>query len=98
MHIQVITGDRATGKTTKLRKIEAQQQAKGNPVSIIHADAYEQKGLLAIMEVRVDRGERTLLVDDCSRAQINEVLKWQTAAEEDERLKDLEVFLVRVAD
>lgn len=97
MHIQVITGNRATGKTKRLRNIEAQQHAKGNPASIIHADAYEERGLLAIMEVRVDRGERTLLVDDCSRAQIDEVLKWQTAVEEDERFKDLEIFLVRLA-
>lgn len=97
MHIKVIKGAKATGKTRQLRQIEEQRNAQGKPTSIIHADAYAQAGLLSIMEVRIERGERTLLVDDCTRQQIGEVLKWQTAHDENDGLKDLEIFLVRIA-
>lgn len=97
MHIKVIKGARETGKTRQLRQIEEQRNAQGKPTSIIHADAYAKEGLLSIMEVRIERGERTLLVDDCTRQQIDEVLKWQTAHDENDGLKDLEIFLVRIA-
>ena len=97
MQIQVITGDAGTGKTTKLRSIEAQQLVEGKQAGIIHADAYSHQGLLAIMEVRLERGERTLLVDDCSSKQIDEVLQWQKEAAGNEQLKDLAIHLVRRA-
>lgn len=97
MQVQVITGDAGTGKTTKLRSIEAQQLAEGRQAGIIHADAYSHHGLLAIMEVRLERGERTLLVDDCSSKQIEEILQWQKEAAGNERFKDLAIHLVRRA-
>ncbi|QXI21142.1 hypothetical protein HU724_019215 [Pseudomonas iranensis] len=97
MHVQVITGNAGTGKTTKLRSIEAQQLAEGRQAGIIHADAYSHHGLLGIMEVRLERGERTLLVDDCSSKQIEEVLQWQKEAEGNEQFKGLAIHLVRRA-
>ncbi|MHA6126276.1 hypothetical protein ACX3YD_08755 [Pseudomonas fluorescens group sp. PF-1] len=97
MQVQVITGDAGTGKTTKLRSIEARQLAEGKQAGIIHADVYSHKGLLEIMEVRLERGERTLLVDDCSSKQIDEVLKWQKEATGNEQLQGLEIHLVRRA-
>lgn len=97
MQVHVITGDAGTGKTTKLRLIEAQQLAEGIQAGIIHADAYSHQGLLGIMEVRLERGERTLLVDDCSSKQIDEVLQWQKEAAGSEQLKGLVIHLVRQA-
>lgn len=97
MQIQVITGEMATGKTTKLRAIEAELSGEGKDASIIHAESYAASGLLRIMEVRVNKGERTLLVDDCTRQQIDAVLEWQSAVEEDEQYEDLIVHLVRKA-
>ena len=97
MQIQVITNNNGTGKTTKLRLIEAQQLAEGKQAGIIHADAYSHQGLLGIMEVRLERGERTLLVDDCSNKQIEEVLQWQEEAAGNEQLKGLVIHLVRQA-
>lgn len=97
MQVEVITGDAATGKTTKLRTIEAEQKAQGKQISIIHADAYSHLGLLAILEVRLDRRERTLLIDDCTDNQIDEVLTWQRQIEDNELLKDLAIHLVRRA-
>lgn len=97
MQVQVITGNAGTGKTTKLRSIEAQQLAEGRQAGIIHADAYSHHGLLGIMEVRLERGERTLLVDDCSSKQIEEVLQWHKEAEGNEQFKGLAIHLVRRA-
>lgn len=97
MQVHLITGDAGTGKTTKLRSIEAQQLAEGKQAGIIHADAYSHEGLLGIMEVRLERGERTLLVDDCSIKQIDEILQWQKEASGNERFKDLAIHLVRRA-
>jgi len=97
MQVHVITGDAGTGKTTKLRSIETQQLAEGKQAGIIHADAYSHHGLLGIMEVRLERGERTLLVDDCSIKQIDEILQWQKEAAGNEQLEDLAIHLVRRA-
>lgn len=97
MQVHVITGNAGTGKTTKLRLIEVQQLAEGKQAGIIHADAYSHQGLLGIMEVRLERGERTLLVDDCSSKQIDEVLQWQKEAAGNEQLKGLVIHLVRQA-
>lgn len=97
MQIQVITGEAATGKTRKLRAIEAALLGEGKEVSLIHAESYAASGLLRIMEVRVHKGQRTLLVDDCTRQQIDAVLEWQSTVEEDEQFKDLDVHLVRKA-
>jgi hypothetical protein len=46
------------------------------------------------MEVRLERGERTLLVDDCSSKQIEEILQWQKEAAGNEQLKGLAIHLV----
>lgn len=97
MQVQVITGNAGTGKTTTLRSIEAQQLAEGKPAAIIYAEAYSHRGLLIALEVRLERGERTLLVDDCSSKQIEEVLQWQKEAAGNERFKDLAIHLVRRA-
>lgn len=97
MQIQVITGEMATGKTTKLRTIEAALLSEGKDASIIHAESYAASGLLRIMEVRIHKGQRTLLIDDCTRQQIDAVLEWQSAVEEDDQYDDLIVHLVRKA-
>nr|WP_325076351.1 hypothetical protein [Pseudomonas monteilii] len=63
----------------------------------VFADAYATEGLLEILEVRVARGERGILVMDCSRAQVQAVLEWGTC-DDDGQLHDLEIFLVRRTD
>lgn len=95
MQIQVISGEEATGKTRKLRAIEAALLGAGKEASIIHAESYAAEGLLRIMEVRVHKGQRTLMVDDCTRQQIDAVLEWQSTVEDDEQYNDLIVHLVR---
>ncbi|WP_085691809.1 MULTISPECIES: hypothetical protein [unclassified Pseudomonas] len=63
-------------------------------VPYVFADAYATDGLLEILEVRVARGERGLLVMNCSSAQVQAVLEWSTC-DDDGQLQDVEIFLVR---
>jgi hypothetical protein len=94
MHIQLITGQ---GKTLRLRALLADLQAGGKEARIIEASVYTAEGLRSIMDVVASGGQRTLLVDDCSSEQIEAVLMWQSDADEDNQLDDLEIHLVRKA-
>lgn len=40
------------------------------------------------------RGDRGILVMDCTRAQVQAVLEW-SSCDDDGQLQDLEIFLVR---
>lgn len=62
---------------------------------VIHADAYAVGGLLGILDVRAARGERELMVLQCSREQIQAVLEWQSETEDLLDLEDLVIHLVR---
>ncbi|CAM3681480.1 hypothetical protein CCOS865_02076 [Pseudomonas reidholzensis] len=62
----------------------------------VFAEAYATEGLLEILKVRVARGERGILVMNCSRAQVQAVLEWCTC-DDDGKLRDLAIFLVRQA-
>lgn len=94
MHIQLITGQ---GKTSRLLVILGELEAQGIQARIIEASVYTADGLRVIMDVAASAGQRTLLVDDCSQEQIDAVLMWQSDADEDNQLDDLEIHLVRKA-
>lgn len=55
---------------------------------VVHADAYAVDGLLEILDVRAARGEREMMVLQCSREQIQAVLEWQLEAEDAVDLED----------
>ncbi len=61
----------------------------------VNAGAYAGDGLLSILEVRFHSGQREILVDECTTAQILEVLAWQSCVEDDDRFDDLVVHLAR---
>lgn len=61
---------------------------------VVHADAYAVDGLLEILEVRAARGEREMMVLQCSREQIQAVLEWQLEAED---AVDLEGLIIHLA-
>ncbi|WP_273822723.1 hypothetical protein [Pseudomonas asplenii] len=77
-----------------LRDVQSSLEFAGIEARIIDADAYSAAGLLEIVEVQVARGDRHLLVSNCSSAQVYAVLEWQSC-DDDELLKDLEIHLVR---
>ncbi|AKT28179.1 hypothetical protein RYA05_25005 [Pseudomonas syringae pv. actinidiae] len=62
---------------------------------VVHADAYAVDGLLEILDVRAARGEREMMVLQCSREQIQAVLEWQLEAEDAVDLEDLIIHLAR---
>ncbi len=69
------------------------QTEHGYPV--VHADAYSVDGLLEILDMRAARGEREMMVLQCSREQIQAVLEWQLEAEDAVDLEDLIIHLAR---
>ena len=96
MHIQVITGDAPNGETSRLRHIKGLQDWLGETAKTVHAEAYGAIGLVEILEVRAVN-EEEILVLDCSREQIQAVLEWQSATDEDITLERLVIHLVRSA-
>nr|WP_236732635.1 hypothetical protein [Pseudomonas amygdali] len=62
---------------------------------VVHADAYAVDGLLEILDVRAARGEREIMVLQCSREQIQAVLEWQLEAKDAVDLEDLIIHLAR---
>lgn len=96
MHIQVITGDGPNGETSRLRHIKGLQDWLGETAKTVHAGAYGANGLVEILEVRAVNDEE-ILVLDCSREQIQAVLEWQSATDEDISLEHLVIHLVRSA-
>jgi hypothetical protein len=97
MHIQVITGANHATKTAQLQQTLLHLTNRGIAARIIQASAYSDQGLLVIMDVVASSGQRTLLVDDCTRAQIEAVLMWQSETDEDSTFEDLVIHLVRQA-
>lgn len=94
MDIHVINSDWKAEAPDLMGFVTARLKSSTDGVPYVFADAYATQGLLEILEVRVARGERGILVMDCSQAQVQAVLEWGTCDDED-LLKDLEIFLVR---
>ena len=94
MDIHVIKSDWRVEAPDLMGFVTARLPASAGAKPYIYAEAYATDGLLEILEVRVARGERGILVMDCSRDQVQAVLEWSSCDDED-LLKDLEIFLVR---
>lgn len=97
MDIHVINSDWQAEAPDLMGFVTARLKPSTDGMPYVFADAYATEGLLEILEVRVARGERGILVMDCSRAQVQAVLEWGTC-DDDGQMQDLEIFLVRRAD
>ena len=97
MQIQVIDGSRRDDLSDLINSLVAGLRATADGLPIVHAQAYAIDGLLGILEVRAVRGEREVLVLDCSRAHVQAVLEWNSCHDEGE-LEDLVIHLVRTQD
>lgn len=64
MHIQVITGDGQEGETKRLRHLKELKAWFNESGKIVHAEAYDPAGLVAILEVRA-LGDKEILVLEC---------------------------------
>lgn len=94
MHVQVITADGQQGETVHLRFLKGLTDWLGETTKIVHAQAYDPAGLLAILEVGAVN-DKEILVLECSRDQIQAVLEWQSATDEVAEFEDLLLHLVR---
>ncbi|MCP1508277.1 hypothetical protein J2Y83_004250 [Pseudomonas marginalis] len=94
MHVQVITGDGQNGETIRLRLLKSLKDWIGETGKIVHAEAYDPAGLVAILEVQAVNNEEILALE-CSRDQIQAVLEWQSATDEVVEFENLLLHLVR---
>lgn len=93
MQIQVITNPANTTVVNEIyRRIEKET---GRPV--VSAGAYGARGLVTILWVRAEGGQREILALDCDRDQIQAVLEWRSLMEESVEFDDLVIHLVRKA-
>jgi hypothetical protein len=97
MQVQVITGEMATGKTTKLRGIQDELASQGVDAPIVPGNAFTTPYFLVLIAERAIEGAKHFLADDCTRQQIKAVLELQQRGEHSGLPEDLIVHLVRQA-
>lgn len=98
MHVQVITGQQATGKTTQLRAIQAELKDRGIDTSILTGNACTTPYFLNQLSEQALAGAKHFLADDCTQFQIKAVLALAAKEERSGLPFDLVVHLVREAD
>lgn len=92
MQIQIIENPENTNVVNEIyRRIE---KATGRPV--VSAGAYGARGLVTILWVRAEGGQREILAVDCDRDQIQAVLEWRSLMEDSVEFDDLVIHLVRM--
>ena len=96
MQIQVINTTRDGASADVVGTVIAGLKQTSDGLPIVHAEAYAADGLVGILEVRAVRGEREILVMDCSRAHVQGVLEWN-ACDDEGTFEDLVIHLVRKA-
>jgi len=94
MQIEVITESRNGDASDYVPFLIACLKETDDGMPIVHADAYAVDGLLRILDVRATRGEREILVLNCSRAHVQAVLEWNPN-DDDGAFEDLVLHLVR---
>lgn len=93
MQIQVIANPENTEVVNDLDRRVGNET--GRPA--VSAGAYGASGLVTILWVRAEGGQREILVVDCDRDQIQAVLEWRSEMEESVEFDDLVIHLVRKA-
>jgi len=94
MQIQVTNGSRPGDLTYLIGFVIAGLKQRADGLPIMHAGAYAVDGLVGILEVRAIRGEREIVVMECSRAHVRGVLEWNSC-DDDGEFEDLVIHLVR---
>ena len=94
MQIEVITESHTGDASDYVPFLIACLKETSDGMPIVYADAYAVDGLLGILDVRATRGEREILVLNCSRAHVQAVLEWN-ACDDDGAFEDLVLHLVR---
>jgi len=92
MQLHVITGSRKTGKTKRLRAVQAELKSQGINASIVTGNACTTPYLVDQIKRSAESGACHFLADDCTREQIKAVQR-----QEPNLSDDITVYLVRQA-
>jgi thymidylate kinase len=97
MQIQVITGDQGTGKTTRLRAIQAELKGQGIEASIMVGEHCTTPFFINQIADKAMAGDKQFLADDCTRFQIQAVMELKARGIHSGIPSDFVVHLVRQA-
>ena len=75
MQVQVITGDQCTGKTTRLRAIQAKLKCQGIEAPIMVGEHCTTPFFVNQIADRAMAGDKQFLADDCTQFQIQAVMQ-----------------------
>ncbi|MEO8644619.1 hypothetical protein [Pseudomonas sp.] len=98
MQIKLITGPMASGKTTKLRAIQARLKKNGQESRLlVGTDAFDVKPFVRAVTQQIAQGHRTVLADDCSPEQIRAIRTLKQQYDEHGAHDEVVIHLVRRA-
>ncbi len=97
MQVQVITGEQRTGKTTRLRAIQAELKGQGIEAPIIVGEHCTTPFFITRIADQAMAGNKQFLADDCTRFQIQAVMDLKARGVHSGIPSDFVVHLVRQA-
>lgn len=97
MQVQVITGDRATGKTTRLLAIQADLKKQGIEAPILVGEHCTTPFFVNQIAAKAMAGAKQFLADDCTQFQIKAALELKAQGIHSGIPSDFVVHLVRQA-
>ncbi|AZD95305.1 MULTISPECIES: hypothetical protein [Pseudomonas] len=97
MQVQVITGEMATGKTTRLRAIQAELERQGLPAEIHVGANCTTPYFVNLVRDQAMAGAKHFLADDCTQFQIKAVMELKSQGLHSGIPSDFVLHLVRQA-
>lgn len=97
MQIQVISGGMATGKTTRLRAIQAELKHQGLPAEIHVGANCTTPYFVNLVRDKAMAGAKHFLADDCTQFQIKAVMELEAQGLHSGIPSDFVLHLVRQA-
>lgn len=97
MQVQVITGDQCTGKTTRLRAIQAKLKSQGIEAPIMVGEHCTTPFFINQIASKAMAGDKQFLADDCTQFQIRAVMDLRALGIHSGIPSDFVVHLVRKA-
>lgn len=97
MQVQVISGPRMTGKTTRLRAIQAELKRQGLPVKIHQGASCTTPYFVNLVRDQAMAGAKHFLADDCTQFQIKAVMELRAQGLHSGIPSDFVLHLVRQA-
>ncbi|MDP9709872.1 UNVERIFIED_ORG: molybdopterin-guanine dinucleotide biosynthesis protein [Pseudomonas fluorescens] len=97
MQVQVITGAQASGKTTRLRAIQAELKQQGIEAPILVGEQCTTPYFVNQIAARAMAGDKQFLADDCTQFQIKAAMDLEAQGIHSGIPSDFVVHLVRQA-